>query len=293
MVGGCRSTGRPSPSEEAMSTQTERAERFRALHDRSKLLLLPNAWDAGSARVFEDLGFDAIATTSAGVAWSLGYADGECAPLAEVAAAVRRIVRVTSVPVSVDFESGYGDSPAGVAAAVREIIDAGAVGINLEDGIRHESLRDADDAARRIAAARDAAREAGAPIVINARVDVWIVGFGAGDEERLDETLRRARTYLEAGADCIYPMALADAGVIRRLCSALDAPVNVGAHASLPGVAELARLGVARISTATRLAALALSCAREAALRLRDDGRFDHLDAAFAYPDLQRLFARF
>lgn len=167
-----------------MSTQTERAERFRALHDRSKLLLLPNAWDAGSARVFEDLGFDAIATTSAGVAWSLGYADGECAPLAEVAAAVRRIVRV-------------------------------------------------------------------------------------------------------------YPMALADAGVIRRLCSALDAPVNVGAHASLPGVAELARLGVARISTATRLAALALSCAREAALRLRDDGRFDHLDAAFAYPDLQRLFARF
>lgn len=271
-----------------MDTQIERARRFRALHDRSKILLLPNAWDAGSARVFEDLGFDAIATTSGGVAWSLGYADGECAPLAEVAAAVRRIVRVTSVPVSVDFESGYGESPAAVAAGVRAMIDAGAVGINLEDGIRHERLRDAGDAAQRIAAARAAAREAGVPIVINARVDSWIIASGA--EQRFEEALRRARAYLAAGADCIYPIALADAAVIGRLCSALDAPVNVGARAGMPGVAELARLGVARISTATRLATLALSHAREAARRLRSDGTFDHLEAAFGYPDMQRLF---
>lgn len=271
-------------------TQIERAQRFRALHDRRKPLLLPNAWDAGSARMFEDLGFDAIATTSGGIAWSLGYADGEQAPLAEVTAAVRRIVRVTAVPVSVDFEAGYGGSPAEVAASVREVIDAGAAGINLEDGIEHARLRDSGDAAQRIAAARDAAREGGVPIVINARVDTFMVGFGDSTEERVAETLRRTRAYLAAGADCVYPIALADAAVIARLCAALDAPVNVGARAGLPGVAELARLGVARISTATRLAALALSCAREAALRLRDEGRFDHLDAAFGYPDLQRLF---
>jgi len=212
--------------------------------------------------------------------------------LAEVAAAVRRIVRVTSVPVTVDFESGYGDSPAAVAAGVRAMIDAGAVGINLEDGIRHERLRDAGDAALRIAAAREAAHEAGVPIVINARVDTWIVASDAGTEWRVEETLRRARAYLAAGADCIYPIALADAGVIGRLCSALDAPVNVGARAGMPGVTELARLGVARISTATRLATLALSCAREAAQRLRSDGTFGHLEAAFGYPDMQRLFSR-
>jgi 2-methylisocitrate lyase-like PEP mutase family enzyme len=272
-------------------TQIERAQRFRALHDRSRVLLLPNAWDAGSARVFADLGFDAIATTSGGVAWSLGYADGEHAPLAEVTAAIRRIVRVVSLPVTVDFEAGYGESPAAVAAGVRAVIDAGAVGINLEDGIRHERMREVDDAAQRIAVAREAAREAGVPIVVNARIDSWIIASDGGVDERVEETLRRARAYLAAGADCIYPIALADPDAIARVCSALDAPVNIGARAGLPDVAELGRLGVARISTATRLASLALSSAREAARQMRSDGSFDRLEAAFGYPDMQRLFA--
>lgn len=273
--------------------QVERARRFRALHDRRHVLLLPNAWDAASARAFADLGFEAIATTSGGMAWSLGYADGERAPLDEVLDAVRRIVRVTPLPVSVDFEAGYGASPEAVAASVRAMIDAGAVGINLEDGIRHEVLRDIHDAARRIAAAREAAREAAVPIVINARVDTWIVGGDAADAERIDETLRRARAYLAAGADCIYPIALARPDVIARLCADIDAPVNIGARADLPGLAELGRLGVARVSTATRLATLALSAARDAAQRLRQSGRFDSLDAAFGYADAQRLFPHF
>jgi 2-methylisocitrate lyase-like PEP mutase family enzyme len=273
--------------------QVERARRFRALHDRRHVLLLPNAWDAASARAFADLGFEAIATTSGGMAWSLGYADGERAPLDEVVDAVRRIVRVTPVPVSVDFEAGYGASPEAVAASVRAMIDAGAVGINLEDGIRHEVLRDIDDAARRIAAAREAAREAAVPIVINARVDTWIVGGDAADAERIDETLRRARAYLAAGADCIYPIALARPDVLARLCADIDAPVNIGARADLPDLAELGRLGVARVSTATRLATLALSAARDAAQRLRQSGRFDSLDAAFGYADAQRLFPHF
>jgi 2-methylisocitrate lyase-like PEP mutase family enzyme len=273
--------------------QVERARRFRALHDRRHVLLLPNAWDAGSARAFADLGFEAIATTSGGMAWSLGYADGERAPLDEVLDAVRRIVRVTPLPVSVDFEAGYGASPEAVAASVRAMIDAGAVGINLEDGIRHEALRDTGDAARRIAAACEAARETGVPIVVNARVDAWIVGGGATDPERIDETLRRARAYLAAGADCIYPIALARPDAIARLCAEIDAPVNIGARADLPDLTELGRLGVARVSTATRLATVALSAARDAAQRLRQSGRFDSLDAAFGYADAQRLFPHF
>lgn len=271
--------------------QIERAQRFRALHDRSRVLLLPNAWDAGSARIFEDLGFDAIATTSGGVAWSLGYADGERAPLEEVIRAVWRIVRVVSLPVTVDFEAGYGESPEAVAASVRAVIDAGAAGINLEDGIHHERLRDIDDAAGRIAAAREAAREMGVPIVINARIDAWIIGGEAGAAERFGETLRRARTYLAAGADCIYPIALADAGTIARLCAELDAPINVGLRPGLPDLETLARLGVARVSTATRLAMLALSQVRDAAREWRDTGRLASLDAGFGYPQLQRLFS--
>jgi 2-methylisocitrate lyase-like PEP mutase family enzyme len=273
-------------------TQIERAARFRALHDRKRILLLPNAWDAGSARVFAELGFPAIATTSAGVAWSLGYPDGEQAPLAEVSAATRRIVRATALPVSADIEAGYGETPEAVGASVRAVIDAGVAGINLEDGVQHATLRDADDAARRIAAARAAAHAAGVPIVINARVDVWMVGMGANEAERLDEALRRARAYLAAGADCIYPIGLVDRVTIAALVAALDAPINLGARPGLPDLAELGRLGVARVSTATRLATLALSAARAGADALGRTGRFEALDAPFGYRDMQRLFTQ-
>ena len=269
-----------------------RAEQFRALHDRRRPLLLPNAWDAGSACVFADLGFAAIATTSGGVAWSLGYADGEQAPLDEVVAATRRIVRATTLPVSADFEAGFGDTPEAVATNVRAIIDAGVAGINLEDGVRHVALREVDDAARRIAAARQAAHAAGVPIVINARVDVWICRTAMNDADRVDEAVRRARAYLAAGADCIYPIGLTDRGQIAALVAAIDAPINVGAWPGQPDVAELGRLGVARVSTATRLVAVAYAAARDAARALRETGRYDALDASFGYPDMQRLFAQ-
>lgn len=271
--------------------QVQQARRFRALHDRSRLLLLPNAWDAGSARVFAELGFDAIATTSGGIAWSLGHADGEAAPLAEVLDALRRIVRVCPLPVSADFEGGYGDTPAAVAANVRAVIDTGVVGINLEDGVGHHTLRTVGDAADRIAAARAAALETGVPIVINARVDAWIIGGTATEAVRIDETLHRAHAYLAAGADCIFPIALANPDTIAELCAAIPAPVNIGARPGLPDVNTLASLGVARVSTATRLAAVALAAARTAAQAVRASGRFDALDTAFGYPQLQRLFA--
>ena len=271
--------------------QIQRAQRFRALHDRSRVLLLPNAWDAGSALVFANLGFDAIATTSGGMAWSLGYPDGEQTPLDEVIAAIERIVRVTSLPVSVDFEGGYGDSPEAVASNVRRALDVGIAGINLEDGIRHETLRDIDDAARRIAAARNAANDAGVPIVINARIDTWMVGGDSNEAERIEDTLRRAHAYLQAGADCIYPIALSKPEVIATLCAVIKAPVNIGVSTSLPELAELGRIGVARVSTATRLATAAFSAAYDAAESLKNNGHFDGLNANLRYEDIQRLFA--
>ncbi len=273
------------------STQIQRAEHFRTLHDRRRILLLPNAWDAGSAAVFANLGFAAIATTSGGMAWSLGHADGEELPLEDHLAAIRRMVRVIDVPLTVDFEAGYGATPQAVSENVHAAIDAGVAGINLEDGVRHERVRPIDDAASRVAAAREAARRAGVPIVINARVDLWMVPATGSEAERIDEAVRRAHAYLAAGADCVYPIGVSDAATIEALAAAIDAPINIGARPGLPPLAELARLGVARVSTATRLATLAFSAARDAARAVQADGGWNGLDAPFNYPDMQRLFA--
>jgi len=272
-------------------TQIERAQAFRRMHDRRQVLLLPNCWDAGSARLFARRGFAAIATTSAGVAWSLGHADGEQAPLDEVLAAIARITRVAGVPVTADIETGYGDTPAEVAATVRAVIAAGAVGINIEDGMPgHGPLRDAADAAARVRAARAAADASGVPIVINARVDHWMQHGDADPAARLADATDRARAYLAAGADCIYPIGLADLATLAALVRALDAPVNVAAGAGMPGLAELAGLGIARVSTATRLATLAFAAVDRAIGAVQASGRFDALAAEFTYADAQRLF---
>lgn len=234
----------------------------------------------------------AVATTSGGVAWSLGYADGERAPRAEVIAATARIARAVAVPVTADIEAGYGDTPSAVADTVSAVIAAGAVGINLEDGLPDGALRDMDAAAQRIQAARAAATTAGVPVVINARIDTYARSFGANASERFEETVRRARAYLAAGADCIFPIGLADAATLAALVKAVDAPVNVAARPGMPDVAELGRLGVARVSTATRFATLALSAVEGAAKKLFASGRFDTLASTLGHADAQRLFDR-
>jgi len=271
-------------------TAITRARRFRALHDRQHVLLLPNAWDAGSAALLASLGFPALATTSGGVAWSLGYADGGHLPFAEVLAAIRRIARVASVPVTVDFEDGYGSTPDAVAGSVRQAIDAGASGLNIEDGIRHESLRPIEDATARVAAARAAATQTGIPVFINARVDVFMTAACDNDTDRVEETVRRAQAYLAAGADGIYPMGVADPELLRTLCARIDAPINVMARDGLPDLDALSKLGVARVTTATHLATLAYSTARDAALQLQSTGRFRGLAASLNYAELQQLF---
>ena len=224
--------------------QARLAELFRSRHYGPPLLLLPNAWDAMSARVFVAAGFDVIATTSGGVAWALGYADGEQTPWAEVVAATARIVRVAQVPVTADIEAGYGDTSDAVMNSVAEIIRAGVVGVNLEDGIPGSTtpIRNIADAADRIRAAREAARAAGIPIVINARTDLYLRNIG-NEATRFDEAVARGKAYLDAGADCFYPITLRDSPTIERLVKALAAPININVRAGLPNVAELEALG--------------------------------------------------
>lgn len=272
--------------------QVDVALAFLRMHDRNKLLLLPNCWDAGSARLFAQRGFAAIATTSAGVAWSLGYADGECAPLAEVLAAIARITRVAGVPVTADIETGYGDTPADVAATVKAVIAAGAVGINIEDGMPgHGPLRDAADAASRVRAARGAADASGVPIVINARVDHWMQHGDADPAARLVDAIDRAKAYLAAGADCIYPIGLVDPATLRALMGAIDAPINVAAGPAMPDLHELESIGVARVSTATRFATVAFGAVDHAVAEMRASGGFAALASDFSYADAQQLFS--
>jgi 2-methylisocitrate lyase-like PEP mutase family enzyme len=270
--------------------QIRLAEAFRKRHQGPPLLLLPNAWDAMSARIFEAAGFEAVATTSGGVAWALGFADGEQAPWDDVVAATRRIAATVGVPVTADIESGYGQTPEQVANHVREIIEAGVVGINLEDGLARGDppLRSVDEAAARIRAARAAARSAGVPVVINARIDAYLKNIGDA-ETRYAETVRRAEAYLGAGADCIFPFALTDLAIIARLAAAIRAPLNIVARPGLD-VARLQALGVARVSTASAPALVAMSAVRELAAALRATGSFDVLDAPLKRADVQQLF---
>ena len=271
--------------------QLHLAEAFRARHRAPPLLLLANAWDALSARIVEEAGFDAVATTSGGVNWALGYADGEAAPWSEVVAATARMARVLHVPLTADIEAGYGGSPAEVAKSVADIIAAGAVGINLEDGTSAATapMRAIDDAAARIRAARNAAREAEVPIVINARIDIYLKQVG-DPPSRFAETVRRAEAYLAAGADCIFPFAVTDADTIGRLTQAIQAPINIVGRAGTPDVVTLEQLGVRRVSTASSLAMMAIEETQRVARELRKHGRFDILNYKLKRPDIQKLF---
>jgi 2-methylisocitrate lyase-like PEP mutase family enzyme len=274
------------------TTQIEAAEAFRRAHHGPHLLLLPNAWDALSARQFEAAGFGAVATTSGGVAWALGFADGEATPWTELVEATRRIVRAVRVPVTADIEAGYGTTPADVAKSVTDILGAGAVGFNIEDSTPRpdQPLRPIEDAAARVGAAREAARAAGVPAVINARVDVYLKSKG-DPAQRFEETVRRGKAYLAAGADCLYPFGLADMDTIARLVKALDAPINIVAHVGTPPAAEFERIGVARLSIAASATLAVASLIQAMARELHDHGRFDVLAHAVNRPEVQALFA--
>jgi 2-methylisocitrate lyase-like PEP mutase family enzyme len=263
-----------------IQAQRGKAEAFRRMHDRSRILVLPNAWDAASARIFEDTGFSAVATTSAGVAYTAGYPDGEAMPRDDMVTIVRWIARSVQVPVTADIESGFGSSPREVGETVRMVIEAGAVGINLEDTI-HDAVHGAERqlydlplAIERIRAARAAAEAAGVPIVINGRTDVYLLGIG-DNASRFEHAVRRLNAYREAGADCLYPIGYLDSQTIAALVKAIDGPINVIGVPGTPSVPELQRLGVARVSTASSPARIAMTATRKLAVELSRKGTFD------------------
>jgi 2-methylisocitrate lyase-like PEP mutase family enzyme len=224
---------------------------LRSLHRPGDPLLLPNAWDVATARAVVAAGFPVVATTSAGVAGALGYEDHEGAPGDEMLAAAARIARAVEVPVTVDAEAGYGMGPAEVVDALRSV---GAAGCNLEDTDHTtDSLRDPEEHAQWLRAVRDAASADGYPLVINARVDVFLAPFlggaGPGTQEALvPDAVRRANAYLEAGVDCVYPITLWETDALRHFTSEVGGLVNVVRLPQAPSLAELTAMGVARVS---------------------------------------------
>jgi 2-methylisocitrate lyase-like PEP mutase family enzyme len=266
------STNKPSNS----SGQRERAEQFRRLHQKgSPLLVLPNAWDAPSARIIEQLGFPAVATTSSGVATALGYADGERISRDQLIDVVRRITRVVSCPLSVDVETGYGPSISAIQETLQLIVEAGGVGINIEDS-RPASQPELVDPAYQvelIAALRERATTLGIPVIINARTDVFLLEVGA-PERRVELAVERARAYLEAGADCVYPIGALPRDWIAELASTTPGPINVLAGPFAPSLVELAELGVARVSFGGGLMRAALGHVRSALRELLNQGTY-------------------
>lgn len=265
-----------------------KAALFRKLHDRSALLVLPNAWDVASARVFEEAGFPAIATTSAGIAASLGYPDGEKISRGEMAKAVARIAAAVRIPVSADMEGGYGPIPRAVSQTVHAALEAGAVGINLEDasGDKIHKLYEVATMAERLRQARDSAKKEGVDLFINARCDQYLLEVGNA-EARFERTVRRAEAYLKAGADGIFVPGVADRDVIRALAKEIPGPLNVLATSSTPPAAELQAMGVARLSAGSGPMRAALATARRVALELKTAGTFTA--EAVAYEELNRL----
>jgi 2-methylisocitrate lyase-like PEP mutase family enzyme len=233
--------------EDVDMTGSGAARAFRALHQ-SGLLILPNAWDAGSARLIEDAGAQAIATSSAAVAWSHGYPDGEAIPPETLLATVREIVRVVGIPVSADVEAGYAPDASAAAAFVARVIDAGAVGINLEDGTGAP-----DVLAAKIGGVKEAAARAGVELWVNARVDVYLRRLAEG-EAAYDETVARARRYREAGADSIFVPGAVEDALVARLVRDVALPLNVLAWPGLPPASRLKELGVRRLSAGSGIA---------------------------------------
>jgi len=257
------------------------------LHQGPAPLVLVNAWDAGSARLLEQAGSAAIATSSAGMAWSLGHADGERLPRAELLAAVARICRSVSVPVTVDIERGQGANPADVRAFVRELVALGVAGINIEDGLGADGLPvNPQIVSERIAALRDLG------LFINVRTDVFLAPVTDAFDDAFSDALGRAQLYVEAGADGLFVPGLGDLDSLARLARAVDKPINAYAgYPGAPSVAALAAAGVRRISLGCAPAQAAYGLLGRIASQALQQGRFDELAGMASVDTMNGLFA--
>jgi 2-methylisocitrate lyase-like PEP mutase family enzyme len=271
------------------ANQKAKALHFFRLHKGPRMLVLPNAWDAASARIFEAGGFPALGTTSAGVAYSLGYRDGQRIPREEMMSAIRRIARAVSIPVTADVEAGYGESPEQVAETVRAVVEAGAVGLNLEDGRTDSALFGLAEQAARIRGACRAAAECGVPLVINARTDVYLLRAGE-PSGWFEEAQRRLLAYRDAGAACLFLPGVRDAHTIARMVRAVAAPLNVLAGPGAPSIHDLESMGVARLSLGSGPMRAAMGAVRRIARELQQAGTYDALfENAISYQEMNEL----
>ena len=258
---------------------------FRNLHRNTTPLRLPNAWDAGSARLFESLGAPAIATTSAGVAWALGFQDARRLPVDEVVAAASRMARVLTVPLSFDIENGYSDDPKAVADPVMRLIDLGIAGINIEDGLDAATLL-----ASKIEAIRNVASKAGIDLFINARSDVFLAGL-VEKSKQVEESIARGKLYARSGADGLFLPGLWQAGQIKAVVGEIALPLNVMAWPGLPNATELGALAVRRLSAGSGISQVLWGRAEKLARDFLQGGSSEPLsEASMPYAQLQGLF---
>jgi 2-methylisocitrate lyase-like PEP mutase family enzyme len=270
--------------------QKAKANTFRALHRGPRALVLPNIWDVASARIVEEAGYPAIATTSAGVAFTLGYPDGERISRDEMLARVARIAKAVKVPVTADVEAGYGPRPEDAAQTARAVIEAGAVGMNFEDGTEDPAhpLVDLSLQLEKIHAIREAALKTGVLLVLNARTDVYLLQVG-DPAKRYDEAVRRLLTFRDAGAECVFVPGLRDPETIRRIVQDLKCPVNILAGPGSPTVPELEKLGVARVSLGSGPMRATLGLLRRMAEELKTSGTYKALEGAPAHGDVNKM----
>jgi 2-methylisocitrate lyase-like PEP mutase family enzyme len=274
-------------------SQREKANRFRELHRGPHILVLPNAWDAASAKVFEQAGFSAVATTSAGIAASYGYPDGEHINRDEMLEVIERIAKAVAIPVSADVEAGYGSTPEQVAETARLVLEAGAIGLNLEDGTRDKTQPLADLALQieKIQAVRQTGDSFGVALVINARTDVY-EKLDRNDQSLLEQAIRRGNAYRQAGADCIFVIDVDDKETIGNLVREIDAPINILARHGSPTIRELESLGVARVSFGSIPMRATMSLVQKIADELKQSGTYGFSKNIISYAEVNSYFKK-
>ncbi len=272
--------------------QVRKAEAFRRMHLGPEALVLVNAWDVASARVVEECGFPAIATTSAGIAFAHGFPDGQAIDRLLMMKAVADIALAANVPVTADAEAGYGADPESAAQTARDVIKAGAVGMNFEDatGDSKRPLAELSLQVERIHAIREVANPIGIPLVLNARTDVYLLQ-GGDPATRYDETLRRLIAYSDAGADCVFAPGIRDAQTIRRLVKDVGCPLNVLAVPGSPSIAELSALGVKRVSLGSGPMRAAIGQLRKLGEEVKKRGTYTHMEDAPSHAEMNRLMS--
>ncbi|SDD63557.1 isocitrate lyase/PEP mutase family protein [Actinokineospora iranica] len=272
------------------TSHQERAALFHTLHTDGEVLALANAWDVASACVSVAAGVRAVATTSAGVAWSLGAADGDRLDRSRAVDLVARVVAAVDVPVTADIETGFGTTPDDVAETIRAVLTAGAVGVNIEDSFATDDgpLRTVDEQTARLTAARSAADEVGIPLYINARTDTYLRSVG-DTETRFKSTVERAHAYLNAGASGIFVPGLADLDTITALAREIPAPLNITVGPRSPSVGELRAAGVARVSLGPAVAEAAYGLMRRATRELLESGTYKSVQDTMTWGELNGL----